>query len=667
MGLKSLKKFKIGDTLVEVSIAIGIFSMVAIATISVINASTSSTQGILENTITREEIDAQAEALRFIQSAYVAGGNNDPSDTTSATKYARLWAKISERALSFESGSSVRPEIVDIIANYNPSTCSALYNASGSTSLIKQKAFLINTRALSSDNINDIIITPGTDKMGLFKTAETFPRVVYNQAASGAIYDQGEDSNNANNNDFTIKAAEGLFIVAVRDSDGTMIVADGNGSATKKNAYIDFYIRSCWFSPGADHPSTISTVVRLYDPDAINANKYNQKGIILNYSGGSGATGSMPSQYILAGEKVKLLENQFQKQNYVFMGWELHNQVDGTGRNLFSENSTFTAPTNLAANTVITLYARWQQFYVTLNYTGGTCSTSLTGSVASQTKYTGATFTMADNGFSCSHHRFAGWKATYNGNTEYLNPGASFTPPSSRNNYTVTVEAQWDPIYIVKYDTKSSWSIDSHECNKTNGCRLSTSEPTRSGYAFKGWCTADTTNENCAGTVYQPGANLPGSALTSLDTTLHAMWLARNEKITIVLRWSSSPSDLDSHVEGQKSNGTNFHAYYSSKVGSDVDGTVIAQLDQDITSGYGPETFTINTLGGKNYYYYVYCYSSCSRITGATVTVSGPYLGTRTFNSNDASGSGRYWNVFAYKDGQIIVRQTQTSSPETSY
>ena len=66
---------KKGDTLVEVSLAIGIFSMVAIAAVSVINGSTNGAQASLESTITREEIDGQAEALRFIQSAYVAGGD----------------------------------------------------------------------------------------------------------------------------------------------------------------------------------------------------------------------------------------------------------------------------------------------------------------------------------------------------------------------------------------------------------------------------------------------------------------------------------------------------------------------------------------------------------------------------------------------------------------
>ena len=82
------------------------------------------------------------------------------------------------------------------------------------------------------------------------------------------------------------------------------------------------------------------------------------------------------------------------------------------------------------------------------------------------------------------------------------------------------------------------------------------------------------------------------------------------------------------------------------------------------------EDFTIHTLGGKNYYY------SITRYSGGwpngvgndiTISVSGPYLGTKTFKSSSANCSSGYWNVFAYKDGQIVNRNTCTSSVEYGY
>lgn len=245
---------KKGDTLVEVSLAIGIFSMVAIAAVSVINGSTTGAQSSLESTITRQEIDGQAEALRFIQSAYVAGGEEVDAATTA--KYAKLWDDISKRAINLTSENQAA------ILNYTPATCDEIYDSSEPAkwnTLGKQKAFLINTRAMSSNDINKILINYSPE---VFHPASTYPRIIYNNIDSDALY------NPDINFDFTITRAEGIYIIAVRDKDGTNIVNPDSGGISTKSAYIDFYIRSCWFTPSADRPSTISTAIRLYDPSA---------------------------------------------------------------------------------------------------------------------------------------------------------------------------------------------------------------------------------------------------------------------------------------------------------------------------------------------------------------------------------------------------------------
>ena len=68
---------KRGDTLIEVMLAVGIFSMVAVAVVAVMSGGTSSAQTALETTLAREEINTQAEALRFIQSSYIAEKDNE--------------------------------------------------------------------------------------------------------------------------------------------------------------------------------------------------------------------------------------------------------------------------------------------------------------------------------------------------------------------------------------------------------------------------------------------------------------------------------------------------------------------------------------------------------------------------------------------------------------
>ena len=90
-----IAKKKKGDTLVEVAFAIGVFSLVSITVVSVISASTSATQAALETTLTREDIDGQAEALRFIHDSYI---NGIQSERKGDNKYEELWGEITKLA-----------------------------------------------------------------------------------------------------------------------------------------------------------------------------------------------------------------------------------------------------------------------------------------------------------------------------------------------------------------------------------------------------------------------------------------------------------------------------------------------------------------------------------------------------------------------------------------
>jgi prepilin-type N-terminal cleavage/methylation domain-containing protein len=75
--------FQKGDTIIEVMIAIAVFSLVAVGGMSIMNQGTNAAQRSLEITLVRQQIDAQAETLRYINQAYVAAymktGTYDPS------------------------------------------------------------------------------------------------------------------------------------------------------------------------------------------------------------------------------------------------------------------------------------------------------------------------------------------------------------------------------------------------------------------------------------------------------------------------------------------------------------------------------------------------------------------------------------------------------------
>ena len=76
--------FNRGDTIVEVVFAVTIFSMVAVGAISIMNKGVAIAQQSLEITLVRQQIDSQAEMLRYI---------HDKTGSNDAT-YASLWKNI---------------------------------------------------------------------------------------------------------------------------------------------------------------------------------------------------------------------------------------------------------------------------------------------------------------------------------------------------------------------------------------------------------------------------------------------------------------------------------------------------------------------------------------------------------------------------------------------
>lgn len=254
---------KRGDTLIEVTIAIGIFSMIAIAVAAVMSSGTAGSQSALETTITREEINAQAEALRFIQSSYIlARSNKDATSDPDNNPYRDLWRSITSHAIS---GDSISTDITQ----YAPSTCDELYNPSplpgDPITIFQQNAFILDIKKLSTGQ-GAYVYSNDPSYASIFTPTTTYPRLVF-----------GTSNNNDSNDSListtvrdTLFRAEGIYIIAVKDDNSTQIVNNDRTNAsdtTATAAFYDFYIRTCWYGTDATRPSTISTLIRLYDPD----------------------------------------------------------------------------------------------------------------------------------------------------------------------------------------------------------------------------------------------------------------------------------------------------------------------------------------------------------------------------------------------------------------
>lgn len=234
---------KKGDTLVEVTLAIGIFSLVAISIAAVMTSSMGGAQTALETTLAREEIDTQADALRYLQSAYAANKGDEKNPAV------KLWKKITEKAISLDSPQFENNEDAqNRIIQFRPNTCDEIYN---SDNLIYNYAFVLNPRKLGDQD--SYIDMPS----GKLIAPVIYPRLVY-----GILGNNNDGSLTESEGLTDLYHAEGIYVIAVKDSKTTTV---GN---EPKSTFYDFYIRTCWYGMDSSEPTTISTLIRLNDPDS---------------------------------------------------------------------------------------------------------------------------------------------------------------------------------------------------------------------------------------------------------------------------------------------------------------------------------------------------------------------------------------------------------------
>lgn len=93
-----------GDTLIEVLFAVTVFSLIAVGSLSVMNQGTATAQRSLEITLVRQQIDAQAEALRFIHDSYIAAYPSAVSGPSSE------WSKIVAKSVPQASPFGACPQ-----------------------------------------------------------------------------------------------------------------------------------------------------------------------------------------------------------------------------------------------------------------------------------------------------------------------------------------------------------------------------------------------------------------------------------------------------------------------------------------------------------------------------------------------------------------------------
>lgn len=200
-----------GDTLIEVLFAVTVFSFVMVGSLTIMNQGTATSQRSLEITLVRQQIDAQAEALRLMHDSYVAaykpGITYNLTDGPGNTSPAEEWYKMATSGAMVNSASA--------------------FGATGITCPDPPtNAFIIDTNALR------------------FETGATVTAVAVGDTFAQVLYDGSG----------VYERAAGIWVEGVRSNGAT-------GSE-----FIDFHIRGCWDAPGLSVPMTLATIVRLYEP-----------------------------------------------------------------------------------------------------------------------------------------------------------------------------------------------------------------------------------------------------------------------------------------------------------------------------------------------------------------------------------------------------------------
>jgi PKD repeat protein len=160
--------------------------------------------------------------------------------------------------------------------------------------------------------------------------------------------------------------------------------------------------------------------------------------------------------------------------------------------------------------------------------------------------------------------------------------------------------------------------------------------------------------------------DLREGATTRLNFSLSPTNLAG---LRLVLNWGATPRDLDAYLLTPKIQGINYEVSYSHTYRGNIGNPPYAQLDQDRTDGFGPETITLARLLPGIYRFFVHNYTADQGNTGeltdssATVQI---YTGTgleRTIRVPN-TGTGEYWDVCTFdgSTGAITERNILTAT-----
>jgi len=170
-------------------------------------------------------------------------------------------------------------------------------------------------------------------------------------------------------------------------------------------------------------------------------------------------------------------------------------------------------------------------------------------------------------------------------------------------------------------------------------------------------------------TARVPGIVLSGGEVRTLDVALSPP--QQTGQTRIILSWDSLPPDLDAYLVVPTDTSATPPVVYFGLTGDSVV-YPFATLDQDVTSGYGPETITIHQQLAGLYTFVVHDYTTNSDSTSLTLANSAArvtvYQNNQLVQSFTVPNSpGTLWYVFALNGTVITPLNVVNNDPPPSF
>ncbi len=277
MKAKKTKATLYGDTIVEAVVAIAIYSIVAVLSLSLMSSGISTAQRNLESTMSRAVIDSESELLRYYYESYLASQSNKNDDA----RYAAIWKekikpkddsdKVEPSELYYEEpGSTEKYNTCDDLIKHDKARLESIpgsgaisiyaLSGRGALSTFKKNINYYGIGKMNNNTAYESLQLFGADQI---IAAPLYPRLTYkNMSISGNTIEivpedtatdfLGGAGGKADGEEYyqsrVSYRAEGVWIFPKRTDKG-----------------YDFYVRTCWNPVGSNTPSTFMSVVRLYD------------------------------------------------------------------------------------------------------------------------------------------------------------------------------------------------------------------------------------------------------------------------------------------------------------------------------------------------------------------------------------------------------------------